>query len=67
MEAVDESQAPKFLMLSLFLDQVSVIAEPHATLNSCNGIIYCRELFGCLLEVIKDKLKSQQVIVILGI
>lgn len=61
VEAVNEVQASKILKMKSFFDQVSVTVEPHATLNSSKGIMYCRELLDCTLEEVKAELKSQLV------
>lgn len=51
-------QARKFLKISSVFDQVSVVVELHATLNSSKGMVYRRELLDCSLEEIKDELVS---------
>jgi hypothetical protein len=62
VEASNVAQSRKYLKMTSFFDQVPVTVEPHATLNSCKGVIYCRELLDCSLDEIKKELKSVQVI-----
>lgn len=39
--------------------QVEVVA--HSSLNSCRGVVYCRDLLSCSVDIIQQELTSQHV------
>lgn len=61
INTVSRAQSIRLSKIKRFGDfQVEV--TPHATLNYCKGVIYCRDLLNCSLDEIKDCLKNQGII-----
>ncbi|XP_046685447.1 uncharacterized protein LOC124371177 [Homalodisca vitripennis] len=61
VEAANCIQSKKFLKMTSFFDQVPITVQPHASLNSSKGIVFCRDLMDCSEEEIKDELQCEMV------
>jgi hypothetical protein len=61
VEAERKSQSDNLLKLKFFVDR-PVKVEPHRTLNSCKGVIWCRDLLDCSDEEILQELAPQHVV-----
>ncbi|XP_031332884.1 uncharacterized protein LOC116163173 [Photinus pyralis] len=61
IETVSSKQSKQMLKCERFAG-FEIVVEPHKTLNTSRGVVFCRDLLNCSLDEIRDNLSSQGVI-----
>lgn len=63
VETVSKAQSNRLQQIKTFLD-LPVTVESHNTLNTCKGVIVCKDLLNCSEEEIVEELRSIGVIAV---
>lgn len=61
VETKSNSQSKRLLQVKKFGEYI-VEVIPHNTLNTCKGVIFCRDLLNCTIEEITEELQDQGVV-----
>lgn len=61
VETKSNSQSRRLLQVKKFWEHI-VEVTPHNTLNTCKGVVFCRDYLNCTVEEIAEELQDQGVI-----